>query len=171
MKKHEREERRKQLRFGHYYSIYNMPSITLECNYDWKGNLLPEGEWRTCAYLCSFRNYCWQVCGTFDGEGDYGSTPVFGLDTVGSIVQRGNSNLGQESTVKYIIGCIAMDAINNYLHSWGREGVSGPRHNLGWLGQDEEWKRFIDNCYRKYVVHEAIEDCPLSEEEDQEEAI
>lgn len=172
MKRERKQKQFKQIRFGKYYATYGMPCVTLEANYDHDDNLLPDGQWKTVAYLCSFRDYSWQVCGTYDGESDLGCTPVFGLDTMGSIVQRGRSNLGQESTVKYIIGCVAMDAVNNFMHSWWMDvDVLGPRHDWGWLSSNEAWTKFVERCYDKYVLNKKIEDEPLSEEEDQEEAI
>lgn len=172
-----KEKISKKVRFGKYYAVYNMPCITLEANWkkDWKTDeitMLPEGEWRTEAYLTCFRNYAFQVCGTYDGKSDLGSTEVFGLDTFRSIVQIGTSNLSQENTVKYIIGCVAMDAVDDFMHSiWMPDDIVGPRNCYKWLiGRSEEYDKFIDNCYHKYVENVSIDDVPLHEE-DVEEAV
>lgn len=171
----EKKERKKQIRFGKYYTVYNMPCITLESNFKrgWgeeKDELLPEDEWQTEAYLTCFRNYAFQVCGTYDGKSDLGSTEVFGLDTFRSIVQIGTSNLSQENTVKYIIGCVAMDAVDDFMHSiWMPIDVVGPRNCYKWLiGHSDDYDKFIDNCYNKYVKNVSIDEDPLHEEDAKE---
>ena len=68
-------------------------------------------------YLSAFRWYRFQISGDRNGDGDYGSTHVFGMDTFGSIVSEGPCNLCNENIVKYIISCVAMDAINEHIHN------------------------------------------------------
>ena len=161
-----------KLTFGRYYSIYGMPSITLEANFDYDGNELPEGTTRTIGYLNSFRDYCFQVSGSYDGDGDYGCTPVFGLHTFGFIQQAGRSNLNQDSTVKYIISATAVDAVNNFIQYLATVCYKMPiipitngysRYNSDSEGE-KEWELFINNCFKKYVEHVDIDDVPFNKE-------
>jgi hypothetical protein len=65
-------------------------------------------------YLSAFRDYAFQVSGNRHGETDLGSTPVFGLDTFGHILQAGTSNLGIQEAQLYIMSCTAFDAIRKF---------------------------------------------------------
>ena len=150
----EREEARKsrkefmqkcKLHWGKFYVWGHIPCIEIKT---------PEGG---SVYLSAFRNYAFQVSGTWQGENDKGATPVFGLDTFGSIVQIGRSNLSGESTKKYIIASVAMQAVQEYCL---RNGYVAPDINFAglYLAGDVEFGKFIDACYAKYCKGQVIND-------------
>ena len=111
------------------------------------------------VYLSAFRRYCFQVSATRDGDWNLGSGPVFGLETFTTITQTGCSNLSQESTVKYIISCVAMDAIRDYCNGGYGNGLNMPSTKYGKRAAfhgNPEWDRFIDETL-KFCRHEKVE--------------
>lgn len=66
------------------------------------------------GYLSAFRDYAFQVSGNEHGDTDFGSTPVFGLDTFGHTFQAGRSNLNTQETQLYIMSCTAFDAVRKF---------------------------------------------------------
>ena len=127
-----------RIKFGEYYTAYGVPCIEL---------IRPDGKK---VYLSAFRRYAFQVSGTRDGEWALGETPVFGLETLGTIIQTGCSNLGQDSTEKYIIGAVAMDAVNSYCY---REDYYPPSEYFSVISDDKvEWNKFIENT-RRFLKH------------------
>jgi hypothetical protein len=120
---------------------------------------------RTVGYLSAFRDYCFQVSGTWCGENDKGSTPVFGLDTFGHILQAGRSNCSQQETVKYFIASIAFMAVVELANKGGYIYPDDPEdeiisvnyrlpsdYNVIYWGANEEYKKFVDACYNRYVL-------------------
>ena len=89
------------------------------------GNLVMKGNGFPCLevkiegfehtyYLSPFRGYKFQVSGTVDGSGDYGSTDAFGLGNIVNM-RRGSgtgyqSNLGND-TDKYVLAMAAYFAL------------------------------------------------------------
>lgn len=133
-----------QVMFGKYY-CYGVPCIEI---------ITPDGNK---YYLSAFRRYCFQISCTYNGSGNAGSTPVFGLETLSTIVQKGSSNLNQENTVKFIISAVAMDAIQEFCNSYG---YFMPKNRYTGMHANEEWGKFIEEVY-KFCRHESIENVPL----------
>lgn len=133
------------IEFGNFFISKNMPCVEIKW-YD------KEHKKNRISYLYCFRNYCFQVCGNKEGENDQGSTPVFGLDTFGSIQQRGKSNLLPKSTTLYIISCVARDALEQFAR---RRGLQMPKHAIGkyTLGNSKSYDLFLEATYAKYVDH------------------
>ena len=111
------------------------------------------------GYLSAFRDYKFQVSGTWDGESDLGSTPVFGLETFKSVRQAGRSNLGNDSTKKFIIEACAKVAIMNFTNTkhvlyedYDKEiHFDLPRKiEAGTFNCNIEWEKFIEACYSRY---------------------
>ena len=152
--------------FGKYFCMRGVPQIELivpKTKYDEDGEEVAPTMTKL-VYLSAFRRYCFQVSMTRDGDCCLGSTPVFGLETFCSIEQRGNSNLSQDSTVRYIISTVAMDAIRDYCnHNYAVSGLIMPREFFRGALSNPEWEKFIDATLR-FCRHEVIEDT-MSEED------
>jgi hypothetical protein len=86
-------------------------------------------------YLQPFRNYSFQLSGSDDGDGDYGSSAVI-AESLSAIAQ----NFSPDSTYTIFRGLI-MQAIE----SAGIEGISIPAVYHGWEG-DIPFKHFIHEC-------------------------
>lgn len=131
------------IEFGNFFISENMPCVEIKW-YD------KEYKKNRTSYLYCFRNYCFQVCGNKEGENDQGSTPVFGLDTFGSIQQRGKSNLLPKTTTLYIISCVARDALEQFAR---RRGLQMPKHAIGkyTFGSNSNYDLFLESTYAKYV--------------------
>ena len=124
------------------------------------------------GFLSAFRDYSFQVSGTWDGQTDIGATPVFGLETFKTIQQTGRSNLNQETTVKYFIGTLAYSAIikaAEVLGYWSSDDSDKPKvqyvcpshYEYGTFNCNQEWTKFIDACYERYVLGSSeINGCP-----------
>lgn len=108
-------------------------------------------------YLCPFRGYCFQVCGTKDGDGDCGSSGVIGLGHILTISRRDGavfrSNYDLDGIEKELIrGQISL-AMNQYYgvitrHLFRKEEdlevvISSIPKMRGTLG-DGEIDKFID---------------------------
>lgn len=111
---------------------------------------LPNGDKYhiTTKYLSAFRDYAFQVSGNEHGESDLGSTPVFGLDTFGHILQSGRSNLDTPQTQLYIMSCVALDAIRRFAN-----------HNCS-------VKYFIDSVFFDFIGEESCKKRSLWKEID-----
>jgi hypothetical protein len=138
------------IEFGVFKVKYNIPEIELRI-IDGINNNYVQSMW-----LSAFRWYRFQVSGDDNGNGDYGSTPVFGLETFGSIMQQGRSNLDQPHTVKYLIEAAAYDAISEFMFSYrfmedAYFRMDKPHYNTI-VGANPEWDKFIDSVYN-YSVH------------------
>lgn len=149
-----------RVKFGKYYTAWGVPCIEL---------INPDGKM---AYLSAFRRYAFQVSGTRDGQWSRGETPVFGLETLDTIRQVGASNLSQNSTQLYIIGAVAMDAINNYCY---RENYFPPAEYYSFIRDDkEEWNKFIENS-RRFLQHrddvEIVNDEHIKPKKEEEEKV
>lgn len=83
-----------------------------------------DGE-ETHRYLQPFRNYSFQLSGSDDGDGDYGSSAVI-AESLSAIAQ----NFSPDSAYAIFRGLI-MQAIN----SAGIEGIEIPSVYHGWQGQ------------------------------------
>lgn len=111
------------------------------------------------GYLSAFRDYKFQVSGTWEGESDQGSTPVFGLQTFRTVRQEGRSNLNNVETKKFIIEACAKVAIMNFTN---RRNVFGEDYDkelhydfptkieIGTYNCNQEWEKFIEACYNRY---------------------
>lgn len=145
-----------------YKVIHGIPEVELTI-YDGE-----TGEPEKLRYwLSAFRWYRFQVSGGPDGQGDYGSTPVFGLQTLGSIAQKGPSNYGQESTVKFIIEAVARDAIDEFMFKMGSTSecyfrFEKPMYDA-FIGANEYWDKFINAVYDHVVNGVELEDTPDEE--------
>lgn len=65
---------------------------------------------RTVGYLSPFRNYCFQVSGSFSGECDMGSTPVMGLlNVINAQPPKSHQacNLDWPETIQYMMKSLA----------------------------------------------------------------
>lgn len=170
----------KRARFGEFKVYENsIPEIEIilddnyVCNRSGKTKIIKRSGW-----LSAFRNCCFQVSRTFDGDGDCGSSPVFGLDTFKSIQQCGCSNLSQESTIKFMIAAAAYTAINAFVdnksdsleqvikmleHDDSDEEAKctiykAPKNYFtNFVVKEErvEFEKFIYSCYKKYVLNES----------------
>ena len=109
------------------------------------------------TYLCPFRGYCFQVCGTKDGDGDYGSSGVIGLGHV-LTVKRGDgpvfrSNYNSDGIIKELMRgqiCLAMNqfygTIDRYMFRRCEDvdvSIKSTPRMRGLTG-DSEIDRFID---------------------------
>lgn len=162
----------KEIRFGKTY-LYEGTIPCIEV-------IVDNGEKIQKRYLSAFRDYCFQVSGTWNGEHDMGSTPIFGLDTFGSIEQRGISNINQKSTVKYFIAAVAAMAINQFayrLPSWDKDIYEFEHRNednepyveayrisipdmaskeyahIFYKKEQGQWNTFLDMCVDRYYHH------------------
>jgi len=146
------------IKISNYKAIHGIPEVELTI-YN-----AETGEPERICWLSAFRWYRFQVSGGPDGEGDYGSTPVFGLETLASIVQKGPSNYGQEATVKFIIEAVARDAINEFMFKIGFTSkyyfrFEKPMYNA-FIGANKYWDKFINAVYDHIVNGIEIEDTP-----------
>lgn len=134
-----------RVEFGTFKIKHHIPEIEIRI-IDGINNEQLQSMW-----LSAFRWYRFQVSGDDNGGGDYGSTPVFGLETFGSIIQQGRSNLNQENTVKYFIEAAAYDAITEFMFSvFSTQDayfrMDKPHYNTI-VGSNPEWDKFIDAVY------------------------
>lgn len=155
------------MRFGKNGVYHGMPYVEIiakERVYNFKKEKTETKE--VTRYLYAFRNYCFQVCGNYEGETDKGSTPVFGLDSFKSVKQYGMSNLSDTQTSKYFIAAIAYDAIVRYIYRCA-DGESVLPFQIGKYCSCEfvTFDGFVDDCYKKYVLGETLKDSNDFEEE------
>ena len=120
-------------------------------------NLVEKGhdEVLDTVYLCPFRAYSFQVCGTPSGEWDFGASTVIGLANC-IITPNHHSGVGYQSNVdfdgqsKELLSGQAAIALISYAH---RKGAVIP--NPFGLGNDAEtYNAFINECFeyvRKYA--------------------
>lgn len=144
------------IKIGRYYTYNGVPCIEL---------IVPDmyDDKEETVYLSAFRRYAFQISGTKIGSWDLGSTPVFGLGTFRSIQQIGPSNLSQVTTVKYIIHCVAMDALRNYCNNaYGQDLIMPAVGYKSSCENNDEWNKFIDNVYL-FSNGEEIEEVELPE--------
>lgn len=87
------------LTFDNPPSVGEMPSLTVNIEKD--GNVLTKG------YLQPFRGYCFQVSGSKNGDGDYGSSP--------NIHFRAALRDMSEEVCKNLLKGQALLALNSYL--------------------------------------------------------
>jgi hypothetical protein len=148
--------------FGRYYTHGSIPCIEVHFKYDTE-----EIQDRT-FYLSAFRGYAFQVSFEYNGSGDVGSSPVFGLETLNSIKQIGRSNLDNNETKRYFMVLAAMDAVyaaaQYPLHS--REYKIGfifsRTYDLTFNSYDEKYlgfQKFINNTF-KFIKGEEIDKIP-----------
>lgn len=151
---------RHMIKFGNYFTWEGVPQIELIVPKSWYDTEEDEDvytdEYKK-VYLSAFRRYSFQVSMGRHGSIALGESAVFGMETFTSIESRGSSNLGTESTIKYFISCVAMDAIRNYCYNSYGYGLMMPNtiYNA-FIRNNDEWDKFIDNVY-KFARHEDVE--------------
>ena len=107
------------------------------------------------VYLCPFRAYSFQVCGTASGDWDFGSSVVIGLANC-IVTPNQHCGVGYQSNVdfngqsKELLSGQASIALINYAHKKGAV-IPNP---FGLNDDAETYKAFIGECFeyiRKYV--------------------
>lgn len=120
-------------------------------------NLVEKGhdEALETVYLCPFRAYSFQVCGTPSGEWDFGSSVVIGLANC-IITPNQKSGVGYQSNANFngqskeLLSGQAAIALISYAH---RKGAVIPSQ-FGLNNDAETYNVFINECFeyvRKYA--------------------
>lgn len=134
------------MKIGNYYCYEGVPYIEL---------IVPKEKFKDgnnpserTVFLSAFRKYSFQISGTYDGEIEYASTPIFGLESIVTAKQVGPSNLNNVTMQKYFIHCIAMDAIRCYCTQYNIGVPNIIYKAFKTKIENNEWYKFINNVWR-----------------------
>ena len=126
------------------YTPGKMPTLILEIVDPETDKVITEG------YLTPFRGYRFQVSGTMDGQGDFGSTQVIHFKEFETL---------SDIAIAEILRSLAMAAIHAFSKSgYVRRGlrnkdedfewtVEVPRMTFGWTDTESVWYKYIKEVY------------------------
>ena len=103
------------------------------------------------GWLAPFRGYRFQVSGSIDGKGDYGSSPVIGLkncicESISDVIgyQSNYDNVGVSKAI--ILGQIMIALLE-----WTKSDADLGHFNVTSLNAFDNMAEFVDDCYNWIV--------------------
>ena len=134
------EEIMNRISFGSMESVEGIPVLEVFIKNIEDDKILGKG------YLAPFRQYCFQVSGTKEGSGDYGSSEVIGLkhckvSTLGEGVGFQSNNSPEEVTKELLLGQAVIAVVQYAAYNSNLKPFVGNVINNGKMSD------FIDEVY------------------------